>query len=1375
MSQSAGSSTLGPAFFNAAPSVTTGGSVAGDQQSWSAWFGQPNTEKPVHPYSLTNRSTWVLPMAYYGKSEFFGNTFKLLALAGNSFLTTVILPLKATNFLQANWGRYEFPAYLPDMVPDLGVTRHVKMNFIEQSASLVRYGIGMQMQHGFMTTEIGRACYVMHLRQINQAMMEGLQFECLYALVNSGNWAVKESTKTDSWNTASAQNALFGAIEREKRAWGITQLNAEGHVQMDSFIEETNQPYNNEPLTTYIMDARIHSFLTQKANDQITYSIYGEGVREKLKYGLRFDYTDIRGNQVFCTRRLLVEEQSINPLERQAEIGEFVVSYDSETSIATYTYYESGDRTLSIYSDDHDAWKQITLQEMHDNSFRFDENTGRLRHFSNRYDSTSYLDNRDKDHLFHKINGDIVPLSFFGQMKHEHFTTHDYEALNATVNAQIARSHRKTASKINESLAKISNIIGIMHRAQLNDAYNLWLRTLSAANGKRHTNNADNALSYAPLVEVQGNAYNSLPIPLFVGANAGAYGDEVKFDTIKAGLQLPPTHGTYGGLKTISELISSKEWNANNVPFNVELASGLPEALKHFEQYVSQLEIIFPESALLVSRNASEYFHEPTPKDVIFENYFGINHPSRAIFLRTSDGQVQNRVANASARPQREWESLFPQIASARQILEDRYTGSLRLATDAQSAGIGERYGKTARGAVPDDDEDILWRWGPVEADSTAAAVRRALFGATAVTGRPVDTDGPAIPAGANTVEVPAAPYTATGVFLLNWMLNPYDQDDANADTAAKQAIVLSFLAALKDDGANLAAIDATLVAAAAAVAAANPNGASAKNVADALVAAISRNTNDIVSKLTRGFRVERLQKLYGSILKAREQATGYWGLGAAAGPIADPNPDRRETQDLYYRAPITIGRAAIRDYVSSRNSISYGIPASHLNPKNPMTHHEVTLAAQLVAAGADPNRSTDYSQVGAIFEPQSRNSAKLDIRNLPFIRHIDAIAGRDDERATQRAQLKAIEQSYQNLGASAYELTQLDNYGERLAKKRSWQWTQEAEGASREAEKTRDDLFDAAYSTLIKPAELFGDDEITPAFQENFRLAASRLTGTSLLVSLVFMFSAVVKNALDCIIRNNILFPWNFILARPHATYTTLTTIKCRPGEGLGNSYIAKIETEASDDTSVHLHTLNVNYWAGVIITNYEQLFTVNNSFICGYKGGLGVEFYNPLEYSGDIQTNRRNMPSIMSFSIPRHEKIDDEHISISGKASWYTRDGEAIDLAGIDNRFGYSSSAFYAGHYGFYDVAYNTQTAIPGGASRYTARARAPNAICFASTAIYNSFRDHKPAYRTVQRGHWRNETVGAGAHAARIGQASFNNQPTAFASTLQTIGVC
>lgn len=101
-------------------------------------------------------------------------------------------------------------------------------------------------------------------------------------------------------------------------------------------------------------------------------------------------------------------------------------------------------------------------------------------------------------------------------------------------------------------------------------------------------------------------------------------------------------------------------------------------------------------------------------------------------------------------------------------------------------------------------------------------------------------------------------------------------------------------------------------------------------------------------------------------------------------------------------------------------------------------------------------------------------------------------------------------------------------------------------------------------------------------AARENFdALAKSARNGWSYIFAGVFNLTPVHKDAFEAFIANDVLFPANFIISRPHAEYECCYAIKLKRGTDTIATYQKRGEFETGDDVAVGVHTGHYRYYS--------------------------------------------------------------------------------------------------------------------------------------------------------------------------------------------------
>jgi hypothetical protein len=148
------------------------------------------------------------------------------------------------------------------------------------------------------------------------------------------------------------------------------------------------------------------------------------------------------------------------------------------------------------------------------------------------------------------------------------------------------------------------------------------------------------------------------------------------------------------------------------------------------------------------------------------------------------------------------------------------------------------------------------------------------------------------------------------------------------------------------------------------------------------------------------------------------------------------------------------------------------------------------------------------------------------------------------------------------------------------------------------------------------------------------------------------FLGVAVNRSAFDGFIRNNILFPMRFIIARPYATYRTRILIKLQSRGGAGRTYIGNSSAEIGQDVSRMIGLLHYTTYIGAIIDKPQNVFVQPDLYIDRYYGGLGVKFFNRNTHTQVSTTGNTN--SIIVLPIPYNENTTPNPMDVAGR--WYT-----------------------------------------------------------------------------------------------------------------------
>lgn len=1324
----AGATALHVPFTTSPPGVATQNSILSSQPFY-AFFGTPETTQPLRSYEDSNQTIRTFPEALRGQSRFLATTFTLLALTANAFMTTVILPLEYTNDTSYTWTEWIFHPYLPEQVPHLGVVRAVQSKTSTRSKTLTRRGLGMTLEHGFMETELGRQTYVMEVRQIAQAINEGLQLEAMFALMTAQKNELDRLRQMNG-NGSTMHNAHVDAIiQRELDTWAFIQQKRHAWMALDDYVERAIETYARGGFKAWIVDIRVESFRKRTAQDQTRFDLRGPGFIESMQQGAQHYSVDELGNVVYATRSFLVDEnQPINPLESTAQIGEYFRCADVPDM--NFSKYDTSFRTQLFYDEDADVMKPCTLKDKVANCGRFHPD-GSLRTFSDlRVGNLNDIDDQKRDFLhYEKPSGELAPLSLFGQLKPQHFTESDYHDLARTVFASL-NTNSYEWREYERAFATIYKYLQIIDRIAYTPKYEAWVIALTAWNrDESPVNTGANAYAAANGAgDIQGNTARSLN--MFNDGNA--YGFTARWQI------LPPTHGTYGGFKTIQSMYENN--NAQyRAAFDMNAAKEIADAMTIFDDFVAKVAMYFPKSLVASPTWVSPNIHNPDAHDAVFENLLCRQFPSRPIFARPLFGipAVNNaavaaigNAADATAATAAldalagtfngetgllrvvAAEESFETIQHSLRLLFNNVTGPLEVLTSGQRGSFA-----TSGGAQTGQRRNIGLQIG---SGGGADEINIVSVSGSSLTPKATALSNALTAANLDRLKLwmmtPVASYAAAAVKakILLWLafVNTRDQSASNvADVAARFVAVLDALDSKFGDITQIAD----------------------EGDFSAALATNASGLNDLIANAIRTNESGYSSSGAGAVSRVLGQIDDTLSsLGTTAVPAGSAFGTYRDVQN-FRPAPIRMGRSAFITYNTNRIANSRFVPGTGKGVFAPIT------AQELADSSSYPIWKSTYAD--------TKDEAD-DIMNLPVIRNAKALLSNGSLPARPVNFSSSISSAAPRRNGGMPSIT-----GGPDAKRARYDST--IVGGSQTPELS---------TQYVEPPEFTTDnvDDVLPQHMKDvFSSLCTTFNGQlgMQLVSFIFMFTPVTRQALEATINYNLLHPFDYIIARPHATYRTVASIKMKPGSETGNTLFGNMQVTVGDDTTVQVVQGAVRFYQGALIKKPDNIFVVRNSMVVGYHGGLGSGFIKPgtNSYNPSIGLFRDTPDaSIIVIAIPRHEKLTGNALSLSGSLSAVDPTGRIDMLASSAHRHTYNTVAFYRRLCRWHTIQSNNpdyKVMVPGLGEIV------PNTVVFSSTAVYRDPKTGQWNMGTANLGHWRTHTVGADMHNARIGKDSFN----------------
>lgn len=247
------------------------------------------------------------------------------------------------------------------------------------------------------------------------------------------------------------------------------------------------------------------------------------------------------------------------------------------------------------------------------------------------------------------------------------------------------------------------------------------------------------------------------------------------------------------------------------------------------------------------------------------------------------------------------------------------------------------------------------------------------------------------------------------------------------------------------------------------------------------------------------------------------------------------------------------------------------------------------------------------------------------------------------------------------------------------------------------------------------------------------------------------FNLSRVTRQQLELLLEKNVLFPFNFLLARPHARYWTNTAIKVKRGTDTVATYQRRGRFEVGDDVSVGMHVGNYRYYSKVVVKEPKNVAIARNIFVDGYEAGMGSEFIRPDEYRP--RELEYGSGSLFSFLVGYNESDDTAPgvINLSGGID----DLRVIFELGDERGLHYSSAPYYAMLWGW---AYGESFELGSSASDYVNERPRINFNTLKGKTLLRDPMTNRFDIVDSARGHWGNDYTYTGCAAARRGAAAY-----------------
>jgi hypothetical protein len=513
-----GSKRVGSSFnkgtFGNPPGVTQVDAVT-RRKIFDTFFGQPKFGvADIDPYESRTESTWNLPAAYQSGegSIMISKTIELLAFTADSVLTTIILPMRKVNALTIEWETTEFDAKYTTVVPYRGRSRLLSARKKSGSAGLIRRGIGIELEHGFMLTERGRFTYIALLDQMNTSVVESNNLGVIWCLLNCHSYF------NDEAKTIRGKMPAEQAIDRmriELETFAIFQKSQRPIAALNQIVDKCIKKANGKA-DTWILPEKPTTFASLAVPHYLDYYLAGVGGPQAANQGVNA-YKTLPGsdNRIYVYDGADVSGyETLNLLRGHHECGEYAPAFDIQRGV--WKNYSNKNRAVRLYNELTDSYDEISLHQMIESCGRFDPQTGRLKntsdpaHFRGAAYSTYTTEECDADVFRTPGKGTgMVDVQLYGQIRDEHFTLDDVIGLATT--ALAAMHDIGTQGDIDAAISGLADVMQYYHSQEYTAKMDNWFYAIALHNYENGT--SQHPTLPVAIEEFRSNEHSSLNLP----------------------------------------------------------------------------------------------------------------------------------------------------------------------------------------------------------------------------------------------------------------------------------------------------------------------------------------------------------------------------------------------------------------------------------------------------------------------------------------------------------------------------------------------------------------------------------------------------------------------------------------------------------------------------------------------------------------------------------------------------------------------------------------------------------------------------------------------------------------------------------------------
>lgn len=317
-----------------------------------------------------------LPRAYEGKNQVITDVILDLVAHKETWYLTKALPLTQTDQLSWRMNITSFDQRATKRVPHKATSRLLDSRRETRTGTLARSGIAYEMECQYVNTPEGQIRYAHHLTQMANAIIFTLCVGVIQAYLDSNDYR-RTYEELHGIHMSSNVEAL---MRREISTFAIAQKQKNGMEVLDATITEAMTQWQGEA-DMWIVHPVMKTYLRMIPNEKTDYHLAGPKGPQNLEDAVNSPWS-IGGVPAYISRMYDLHESFPsnggvvrNMLCRLKEIGSYYTMMDTQKSASEKYFleqYQSFHRTIRVYDEVDDDWRDIGLLEAMTNAHIFD-------------------------------------------------------------------------------------------------------------------------------------------------------------------------------------------------------------------------------------------------------------------------------------------------------------------------------------------------------------------------------------------------------------------------------------------------------------------------------------------------------------------------------------------------------------------------------------------------------------------------------------------------------------------------------------------------------------------------------------------------------------------------------------------------------------------------------------------------------------------------------------------------------------------------------------------------------------------------------------------------------------------------------------------